>query len=206
MAELATSGFPASATASCWFQRTNINAVVTVLRTRTCCQPSAKARLCACLECLKALVLAIASRLGRLLGAATARLRRVAHGGRHMQNRRPGEQPQRHQYQLAPVARGPGHTSRPGRQSTRTPAAAGRSRVAARGTARGSPPQPSMGGTRDFSDPRSVPLLQLPKAFDDGRNPSPYSKRKQQNVMFPWDKKKADHAGHAGAGHVEAHR
>ena len=47
-----------------------------------------------------------------------------------------------------------------------------------------------MGGTRDFSDPRSVPLLQLPKAFDDGRNPSPYSKRKQQNVMFPWDKKK----------------
>ena len=111
MAELATSGFPASATASCWFQRTNINAVVTVLRTRTCCQPSAKARLCACLECLKALVLAIASRLGRLLGAATARLRRVAHGGRHMQNRRPGEQPQRHQSQLAPVARGPGRTA-----------------------------------------------------------------------------------------------
>ena len=47
-----------------------------------------------------------------------------------------------------------------------------------------------MGGTRDLRDPRQVPLLQLPKAFDDGRNPSPYSKRKQQNVMFPWDKKK----------------
>ena len=39
-------------------------------------------------------------------------------------------------------------------------------------------------------DPRQVPLLQLPGCFDDGRNPSPYSKRKQQNVMFPWDKKK----------------
>ncbi len=47
-----------------------------------------------------------------------------------------------------------------------------------------------MGGTRDLRDPRQVPLLQLPKAFDDGRHPSPYSKRKQQNVMFPWDKKK----------------
>ena len=56
--------------------------------------------------------------LGRLLGAATPRLRRVAREVRHMQNRRPGEQPQRHQYQLAPVARGPGRTAPvgPGRQ------------------------------------------------------------------------------------------
>ena len=47
---------------------------------------------------------------------------------RRAQNRRPGERPQRHQYQLAPVARGTHGASR-----TRTPAAAGRSHSRTRG-------------------------------------------------------------------------
>lgn len=39
-------------------------------------------------------------------------------------------------------------------------------------------------------DPRYVPLLQLPSAFEDapleGSRPVPFSRKRQQNVLFPW--------------------
>ena len=129
---------PATATASCWLQRTTANAVEPCV-SHACVLPGKCTKLApGCLVPLQALARHRFA-LGRLLGAATPRLRRVAREVRHMQNRRPGEQPQRHQYQLAPVARGPGRTAPvgPGRQppqAARTAAHEDRAQ-----TARGSP-------------------------------------------------------------------
>jgi hypothetical protein len=157
----------------------------TVLRTRVCCQPGARAAACpGLLVCLTA---ASWTHRGsddssgpQLHASEEWRARPVAPktAGRESSlsaininwpqshedrdARRQSDQDASRRRLLAPVTRGPGTNS----QGAATM------------------------GVRDLRDPRQVPLLQLPKAFDDGRNPSPYSKRKQQNVMFPWDKKK----------------